>query len=286
MIRWWPETCAVFLCHPLGDYHQSAQIAVALAGGQGDQLVAVLGGGFDLIQAQRFALGNKFIKNIGVLGVVKQMIGKAFAVGAGCLEHGDNLVGVAFVQGVKLDIFVAFVEILFLVLVQMAEHRAVEHVVAVNGHIVRGLEYIAGGPDIQASFVGIFVIEAGVQIIVRVLGGFHHGVVDIGALDGDPAYQVVIQFVNGLQLLQNGRIAGGAVGGGGVHGGQLAKELLALEGVNAVADQQNGADDENGTEQGHHDPVNELAECLLRNELLPNDAVILNLIDDKIVVSR
>ena len=31
---------------------------------------------------------------------------------------------------------------------------------------------------------------------------------------------------------------------------------------------------------------NELAECLLRNELLPNDAVILNLIDDKVVVSH
>lgn len=31
---------------------------------------------------------------------------------------------------------------------------------------------------------------------------------------------------------------------------------------------------------------NELAECLLRNELLPNDSIILNLIDDKVVLAR
>ena len=31
---------------------------------------------------------------------------------------------------------------------------------------------------------------------------------------------------------------------------------------------------------------NELAECLLRNTLLPNDKVILNLINDKVVISR
>ena len=31
---------------------------------------------------------------------------------------------------------------------------------------------------------------------------------------------------------------------------------------------------------------NELAECLLRNELLPNDEIVLNLIDNKVVLSR
>ena len=31
---------------------------------------------------------------------------------------------------------------------------------------------------------------------------------------------------------------------------------------------------------------NELAECLLKNQLLPNESVILNLVDDKVVISH
>ena len=188
------------------DRHQH-QAAVGndgvLAGGQQDELIAVVDGNAGIVDSQvPNALDELLV--LGLVGkIVEEVVREALAGVAGGAEHADHLVGVALIKGVEIDHLVGVKEALAGVLEHMGEHVAVEHAVAVEGQHVGGLKYIAGLPDVNGAVLIVIFVEIPVQIVVLLILALHHGVVDVGAGDVDPANQILVHLVNACQLRQN-----------------------------------------------------------------------------------
>ena len=129
---------------------------------------------------------------------------EGIAAVTGGLEHREDLISTAFMNGIKSEGLVVFPEALLHEEVQIVEHGAVFHVVAVDGHIVRGSQYIAFFPGVNSAVDVFLAVEVAVEIIILLLG-LQHRIVNGGVRNLDPADQIVVQLPNGPVFRQNGR---------------------------------------------------------------------------------
>ena len=143
----------------LGDDHQAAVAQCILAGGEGNQLIAILSADAGVIEAHALDIADELIEFLGILGIVEPVVGEEVFVVDIDLEHRDDLVGVVIVDGVKLDKLMLFPEGFAVVAVEVVEHRAVLLVVAVDDHIIGGLEGIALLPDIDTAVLAVLFVE-------------------------------------------------------------------------------------------------------------------------------
>ena len=86
-------TC--FLADSFCHYHQAAVGQGVLAGGQGDELVAVPGLQPGIVESVLAAVAPKFIQIRIILGVHKHMVRKPLAGGGGGFEHANDLISMA-----------------------------------------------------------------------------------------------------------------------------------------------------------------------------------------------
>ena len=154
-------------------------------------------------------------------------------------EHGQHLVFPVLVDGVKGEEAVFPVELVVLVVHQVAEHIAVLHVVSVDDEIGGGLVRVAALLQEQAAGGGVFFVEIPVEVVLPIPFPLHDRVIDGGVLDAEPAdhvrvlgvqlfiafqdavgvqligvvllHQLVPQAADGLFLLVGGQVVGGQV---------------------------------------------------------------------------
>ena len=87
---------------------------------------------------------------------------------------------------------------------QIVEHGAVLHVVAVDDQIVAqsgGTAFI----QVRNAIIAVCLIKAMLQIEVGGINGLHNGIIDIGAINADPADEIAVFliqcFVLGIGVL-------------------------------------------------------------------------------------
>ena len=90
-----------------------------------------------------------------------------------------------------------FVKILAAVAGQLAEHRTVRHVMAVDQPVGGGGVGIDGAVLVheQRAAGGVKPVKAAAQVVLVVAGGLHHGQVDVSAVDGQPSDEVGVLLV-------------------------------------------------------------------------------------------
>ena len=126
-------------------------------------------------------------------------------------QHSGNLPGAFFVQRIKLKGRVGGVKCFVRIVQQLAEHAAAGSVVAVNHGIGRSSGVWRGKAAAliqkQRSGGGIQSVKPAAQVITVVC--LNHRVVNVGAVDAQPACKVGILGVKLLILRQNIRRLGG-----------------------------------------------------------------------------
>ena len=154
--------------------------------------------------------------------------------------------------------------------IQGSKHGAVLHIVAVHGDIVAGSEDVALLPGIDTAAAAVGAIVVPVEVVVGIVrGGLHHRVIQLGALNAQPAHKIIvfvlviealIVHVQGEGLLRRGLIGIwdefrsltgirrlGRGGGGGLSCGsrhvvaQLVVGILGFLSLPEVAEQIDGA---------------------------------------------
>ena len=99
------------LGYSLGNYHQPSAADRVIAGGEGNQLVAVYRIYTGVIQGQILAFFYKRCEG-RFITVHKGVVGEIIINSGGNFEYRYDLVGVMLVEGIKGNIRVAFVEFL------------------------------------------------------------------------------------------------------------------------------------------------------------------------------
>ena len=103
------------------------------------------------------------------------------------MDHGKNFIGTATQLRIEPNGFVGLPEILAAVLGKVCKHRAVLHVVTVNDQIVGWAKRIAVCLHKGAAVVRVVLFKVVLQVIGGVCRCLHHGIVDAGALNLNPA---------------------------------------------------------------------------------------------------
>ena len=168
------------------------------------------------------------------------------------------------IEGVKEDQAVFVPGGLGCVVMQVGEHTAVLHGVAIKGNVVTGFKNIALLPGIDGAGGAVLLVVIPVQVIVGVVhGGLHNGVVYLGAVNTQPAHKILVGIllierlvipalrIGGLGL--GGGLSGFFLGGGlrGCHGGgrhrgnqvfpQLFVQVCVFLGRHEILEQVDGA---------------------------------------------
>ena len=81
------------------------------AGGEGDELVAILGGETGVVIAQLLTLVKKVVKGFFIRRINKIVIGKVLSLGCGDGKHTNDLVQMPLLQRIKPDVLVILPEI-------------------------------------------------------------------------------------------------------------------------------------------------------------------------------
>ena len=154
------------------------------------------------------------------------------------------------VERVKLHDRVRSAKCRILVGDQRAEHAAVLHVVAVDEDVVRRA-HIAVFGDIQRAAVRPLAVEVHVQVLARRVGGKHDDVVDVGAVDPQPADRIRIVGGNCTHLLHGLRTGCVMRGGERLCDSAVAAVTVPVPAEHANADQESDdADDADHDENG------------------------------------
>ena len=74
--------------------------------------------------------------------------------------------------------------------------------VSIDDKIVGRLLHIAILLHIGTAIVGVFLIKAVLQVEVRLIHRLHHGVVDVGICNADPAHQITVLLIKPGKLRQ------------------------------------------------------------------------------------
>ena len=107
------------------------------------------------------------------------------------LEHRHDLIFAKAGQRIKADDFVLLIKVLAFILAEIGKHRAVVHVMAVD-HAVVGQRKVAVFLHIGHTVIAVLLVKAPFQIVIRLVHGLHHGIVDVRAGDGEPAHKVTV----------------------------------------------------------------------------------------------
>ena len=122
----------------LRNHNESAVFVGILAGGKGDQLVAVLCGDTRIVEGFCFAFGDVCVELFRGF-CVRELIVSELACGT-CVNDGfencDDLVGLLFVKGIKTEGFVIFPEALVPELFEVREHGAVFLMMTINNQVI------------------------------------------------------------------------------------------------------------------------------------------------------
>ena len=209
-----------------------------IAGGKGEQTVGRLDihGGLD--DGTLHDLFDVFIFS-GVIVAVNEIVIIKIGV-IGFADHdGKDFVHILAVDAVVADERVLLIITQLLVGLQVAEHGAVAHIVAVDDGIVGGLLLIDAEIDVgDAPIVGLEV-DIGAVVLIVILR-LHDGVIQLGIGDLDPAGDIGVAQVKRLKAGDViFRIALHFKAGGGVgivQAGQLLGELAVVDRLQLVVD--------------------------------------------------
>ena len=154
-------------------------------------------------------------------------------------DHGKDFVHILAVDAVVADERVLLIITQLFVGLQVAEHGAVVHIVAVDDGIVGGLGLINAEIDVgDAPIVGLEV-DIGAVVLIVILR-LHDGVIQLGIGDLDPAGDIGVAQVKRLKAGDViFRIALHFKTGGGVgivQAGQLLGELAVVDRLQLVVD--------------------------------------------------
>ena len=120
------------------------------------------------------------------------------------VEDCEYLIITLFEARIKMDDLVLVVIIDVIIFRQSAEHRTVEHVMAVD-QIVHAVRITCRVHEQLAAF-GVVAVKVGVQVFIVVTGYMHDRIIDNGIVDLDPTEKVVVsciqRFIVGRELLQ------------------------------------------------------------------------------------
>ena len=111
------------------------------------------------------------------------------------LESRNNFILAKVCQRVKVDDLMLLVEILALILAQVREHGGVFHVMSVDYHII-GLFQIAVLLHIGYAIIAVRLVKGVLQIKVGITRCLHDRVIDIGAVNGNPAHKVRVLLID------------------------------------------------------------------------------------------
>ncbi len=180
------------------------------AGGQSQQAVAVFDPDAGVVALVFRDKIHIFVECGLIFGVNEPVITEALLV---LIEHpgiegGDNLISSLLINGVKLDELMVFPIGLGREIIQIAEHGAALHVVAVYDQVVR-FPNVAGLVQIKGSAVGIVAVKINMQVFVRLVRRVHDHVVNRRSLYFEPADGIGVFRREGGVLFQNLRNRGG-----------------------------------------------------------------------------
>ena len=209
-----------------------------IAGRKGEQTVGRLDihGGLD--DGTLHDLFDVFIFS-GVIVAVNEIVIIKIGV-IGFADHdGKDFVHILAVDAVVADERVLLIITQLLVGLQVAEHGAVVHIVAVDDGIVGGLGLINAEIDVgDAPIVGLEV-DIGAVVLIVILR-LHDGIIQLGIGDLDPAGDIGVAQVKRLKAGDViFRIALHFKTGGGVgivQAGQLLGELAVVDRLQLVVD--------------------------------------------------
>ena len=184
------------LGNKLGNHHEAFVIggSVLVAGGKGEELVAVFDRYAGVIESQLYTVVQVVLetKSVCVYNIVIIEIG----LGNIDFKNRNDLISAMLVQGVKIDVGIGIVVFFFCVLVEGCKHRAVSHIVTENSHIVRGRLQICLVVGIDCAVAAVVVIKVLVQIVVGLARLLHHRIIQCGVGNVDPASHVRVQLIN------------------------------------------------------------------------------------------
>ena len=111
------------------------------------------------------------------------------------LEHRHNLIFAKAGQRIKTDDLVLLIKVLAFIFAEIGKHRPVVHVMPVD-HAVVGQRKVAVFLHIGHTVIAVLLVEAPFQIEIRLVHDLHHGIVNVRAGDGEPAYKVTVLLLH------------------------------------------------------------------------------------------
>ena len=113
------------------------------------------------------------------------------------------------VEGIEEDQAIVVPGGLVRIGVQGRKHGAVLHIVAVHGHVVPGGEHVALLPGIDAAPGAVFTAVVPVEVVVCLAHrALHHRVVQLRALNAQPAHKIVVGVLFIVALVVPGQGVG------------------------------------------------------------------------------
>ena len=168
-----------------------------IAGGKGQQAVAgfYIHGGLD-----DGALHDLF--DIFILGGIAVAVDEIVVIEIGVIglahHHRKDLIHILAVDAVVADERVLLVVAELFVGLQIAEHGAIAHIVAVDDGIVGGLGLVDTEINIGDAPVIVLAVDIRPVVFIVILG-LYHGVVQLGIRNLDPAGDIGIALVQRLK---------------------------------------------------------------------------------------
>lgn len=230
---------------------KAAVCSVVCAGGQCEQPVAGLYRDAGIVAPVLFDKREVLRKLLRVgAGAVVIAEGVRALSGDFRFDRGHDLIRMGGVERVKLHDRVRSAKCRILVGDQGAEHAAVFHVVPVDEDVVRRA-HIAVFGDIQRAAVRPLAVEVHVQVFFRCAGCVHDYVVQVCAVDSQPADRFGIFGSERLHLRNGGCARRVMFGGEGIGDCAVTAVTVPVPAEHANADQESDdADDADHDENG------------------------------------
>lgn len=143
---------------------------------------------------------------VEVFTLIVLEVGRVVRVIDLAVEDREHLILALFETGIEIHDLVFVVIILVIILGEITEHRAVEHMMTVDQIVVA--IGIAVRVHEQLAAFGIVAVKVLVQVFFRIVGRIHDRIVDDGVVDLQPAEEVMVLgvqlFIVTGELLQFG----------------------------------------------------------------------------------
>ena len=165
------------------------------------------------------------------------------------LEHRNDLIFTKAGQGIKADDLVLLIKVLTFIFAEIGKHCPIVHVMAVD-HAVVGQRKVAVFLYIGHTVIAVLLVEAPFQVVIRLVHGLHHGIVDVCAGDGEPANKIAVLLLHRPVLFKRRQLRQRF----GFHQcGNLLKGFGALLFVRRLPTEHNAGEKEKGGTYGRPD---------------------------------